>query len=68
MAKAEKEKEAKSLEYKNLAAHILYSNGEESFEEFINVAQMLYYIKKLFFEKSSHLDKVKIEMIQNNRH
>ena len=68
MAKKEKEKKTKSLQHSQIAVHVLHTDGEESFEEFINVAQMLYYIKKLFFEKSSHLDKVKIEMIQNNRH
>ncbi len=62
MAKKEKEKKTKSLQHSQIAVHVLHTDGEESFEEFFNVAQMLYYIKKLFFEKPEYVDKVRIEL------
>ncbi len=62
MAKAEKEQKAKSLRYNSIMVHIFYTDGEENLEEFNNVAQMLYYVKKLFFEKPGYLDTVRIEL------
>ena len=56
MAKAE------VLQYGRVVVHVFYTDGEENLEEFISVAQMFYYLKKLFFEKSNDVDTVRIEL------
>lgn len=31
------------LQYRRIAVHVFYTDGEENLEEFISIAQMLYY-------------------------
>ena len=56
MAKAE------PLKYSRIVVHIFYTDGEENLEEFTEAEQMFYYLKKIFFEKPSYLDTVRIEL------
>jgi len=51
-----------ALQYGRIAVYVFYTDGEENLEEFISVAQMFYYLKKLFFEKPGYVDTVRIKL------
>ena len=52
----------KALQYSRVVVHVFYTDGEENLEEFISIAQMFFYLKKLFFEKPGYIDTVRIEL------
>ena len=62
MAKAEEAKKIEMLRYRRIAVNIFYTDGEENLAEFISAGHMFYYLKKLFFEKPSYVDTVRIEL------
>ena len=62
MAKAEKTEKAEMLKYRRITVHLFYTDGEQNIAEFVNVAQMFYYLKKSFFEKPDYIDTVRIEL------
>ena len=53
---------AEALQYGRIVVHVFFTDGEKNIEEFISVARMFYYLKKLFFEKPGYIDTVRIEL------